>query len=67
MATDIEDDKQLEETVERCESCLQILDAASPLPSIKIAPFDKNNDIISVDEKTAIFDPKVDINNKKVD
>ena len=67
MATDIEDEKQLEETVDRCESCLQFLDAESPLPAIKIAPFDKDNDSISVDEKTAIFDPKVDINNNKVE
>ena len=63
MVTDIEDEKHAEEEVDRCESCLQILDPASPLPSIRLTVFCKDNESISKDEKTAILDPRVCINN----
>lgn len=63
MVTDNEEEKHLEEEVDRCESCLQILDPASPLPSIRLTVFGKDNESISKNEKTAILDPRVGINN----
>ena len=50
-----------DEEVERCESCLQILDPYNPLPSIKLLSVDEIKASNSVDEKKALLDPKVNI------
>ena len=56
-------DKEDEENVKRCESCLQILDPEIPLPSVKLLSIDEILESDSVDEKRAVLDPKVIIIN----
>ena len=56
-------DKEEEENIKRCESCLQILDPETPLPSVKLlsaADILKSN---FVNEKQAVLNPKVSIDN----
>ena len=60
MTTDKED-----ENVDRCESCLQILDPATPLPRVRLLSIDEIIVSNSVDEKKAILDPKVNMNSRE--
>ena len=56
-------DKEEEENIKRCESCLQILDPETPLPSVKLL---STADILKsnfVNEKQAVLNPKVSIDN----
>ena len=52
-------DKEDEENVKRCESCLQILDPEIPLPSVKLLSIKEILESSFVDEKQAVLDPKV--------
>ena len=52
-------DKEDEENVKRCESCLQILDPEIPLPSVKLLSINEILESRFVDEKQAVLDPKV--------
>ena len=52
-------DKEDEDNVERCESCLQILDPEIPLPSVKLLSTKEIRESNLVNENQAVLDPKV--------
>ena len=57
----ITDDKEDEENVKRCESCLQILDPEIPLPSVRLLSTNEIFRANFVEEKHAVLNPKVSL------